>query len=248
MVLPEGAFEWIGTGKPLVLLHGWGKSKEALRPLAELLAWNRRVGLIDLPGFGATPPPDQPWGTADYMEWVAQRLDGPCDVLGHSLGARIALRLAHRHPDQVRRLVLIGAAGLRPRSLKRRVRLAAARCIRTAVRLLDRTGATRLEEGWYRPRFGSRDYQQAGLLRPTLVRVVNEDLAPLLPQIQQGALLLWGRLDSETPPEMGERMQAALPASRLIWLDGKGHEPHEGVGAQLCAHLIDQYLDDLHAR
>ena len=234
--------EWLGRGNRLVLLHGWGKSKETLRPLADLLSYNHQVGLVDLPGFGGEPAPQSAWGSAEYAQWLASRLDEPVDLVGHSLGARIAIRIAHTHPEKVKRLILIGAAGLRPRSIKRRLRLYYATTVRGAVRCLDKGLKMRLEEDWFRPRFGSADYRAAGLLRPTLVRVVNEDLSPLLPQIAHPTLLLWGTRDPETPPEMGRRMSQALPSSRLIWLDGKGHEPYEGVGAHLCTEMIDEFL------
>jgi pimeloyl-ACP methyl ester carboxylesterase len=239
----ESRLEWIGSGEPLILLHGWGKTKEILRPLAELLAHGYRVGLLDLPGFGKTEAPAEPWGTEQYAEWVAAQIPPSCNLLGHSLGARIAIQLAHRHPDRIKRLILVGAAGLRTRSFKRRVRLNAIRALRTGVRALDRTLRLGIESSWYRPRFGSRDYNQAGAMRPTLVRIVNEDLAPLLPQISHPSLLLWGTQDPETPPEMGRRMASALPASQLIWMEGKGHEPYEGAGAQLCARYIERFLN-----
>jgi pimeloyl-ACP methyl ester carboxylesterase len=238
----EIAVEWIGEGKPLVVLHGWGKSKETLRPLAQLLSYNRRVGLVDLPGFGAEPPPTGAWGTEEYAEWLAPQLEGPCDLLGHSLGARIALRIAHKYPEKANRLILIGAAGLRNRSFKRRVRMHWIKSVRSGVRCVDKAFRSQIEEHWFRPRYGSADYKAAGVLRPTLVRVVNEDLAPILPHVGQRTLLLWGTRDPETPPDMGRRMARALPTSQLIWLEGKGHEPYDGVGSHLCAEMIDEFL------
>ena len=59
---------------------------------------------LDLPGFGAAPPPPEPWGTPQYADALSPLLDelGPVVVLGHSFGGRVAIELAHRRPDAVR--------------------------------------------------------------------------------------------------------------------------------------------------
>src|SRR5437764_447469 len=64
---------------------------------------------LDLPGFGATPPPASAWGSADYATAVADAIDEPMVILGHSLGGRVAAYLAALRPDLVRALVLTGA-------------------------------------------------------------------------------------------------------------------------------------------
>lgn len=103
-----------GPDAPVVLLvHGlggrWQHWSENLAGLAE----HARVVAVDLPGFGRSAPPRQGYavdGFADVLAELARRLGlPPVVVVGHSLGALVALRLAHRHPAQVSSVVL--AAG-----------------------------------------------------------------------------------------------------------------------------------------
>lgn len=96
----------------VVLVHGlggrWQHWAENLAGLTE----HARVVAVDLPGFGLSAPPREGYavdGFADVVAALARQLDlPPATVVGHSLGALVALRLAHRHPDRVSSVVLAG--------------------------------------------------------------------------------------------------------------------------------------------
>jgi pimeloyl-ACP methyl ester carboxylesterase len=73
-------------------------------------------------------------------------------------------------------------------------------------------------------RLGSPDYRSAlGSMRGTLVRVVHDDLRPLLPSVSTPALLVWGGDDKATPPSDGKTMQEMIPSAKLIIFPGAGH-------------------------
>jgi pimeloyl-ACP methyl ester carboxylesterase len=78
---------------------------------------------------------------------------------------------------------------------------------------------------WGRERFGSTDYKAAGALRPTLVRVVNEDWRPVLSSIKVPVLLIWGSEDAEVPLQVAHEALEELPTARLVTLEGAGHFP-----------------------
>ena len=99
-----------GDGPPLLLLHGFGGAAWNFAELVPLLA-GRRLLIPDLPGHGASAPLPAP-SLSGFADAVAGLLDGPADVLGHSMGGVVALRLAERHPSLVRRLVLAAPAGI----------------------------------------------------------------------------------------------------------------------------------------
>lgn len=99
-----------GEGPPLLLLHGFGGAAWNFSELVPLLS-GRRLILPDLPGHGASTPLPAA-SIAAFADVVAELLDGPADVLGHSMGGVVALRLAERHPSLVRRLVLAAPAGI----------------------------------------------------------------------------------------------------------------------------------------
>lgn len=75
-----------------------------------------------------------------------------------------------------------------------------------------------------RKRHGSADYLAASpLMRQTLVRTVNEDLAPLLPKIKAEVLLIWGENDDATPLSDGKRMEKEMPDAALVVIENAGH-------------------------
>lgn len=119
-----GAFETnvleAGTGEPVLFIHGSGPGVSAWanwRLVLPMLASERRVIAPDMVGFGFT---DRPAGIAYSMDtWVRQALDlldaldlPRVDLVGNSFGGALALALATRHPQRVRRLVLMGSVGV----------------------------------------------------------------------------------------------------------------------------------------
>ena len=238
-----------GEGPALVWLHGWGQSGGSLLPLARLLATRRSGIVFDLPGFGKTPMLAPDAGTADYADALAAEIAGEERVVlvGHSFGARVALQFAARHPARVAALVLIAGAGLkRKRSRVWRLRAYGLKTLGRLLRALDRLAGTDLHAR-YRRRFGSPDYRRAGALRGTFLKAVNEDLGALAQHIRVPVLLIYGRDDRETPPEIGTRFAALMPAAELHILEGFGHLDILSRGAYQCEHLIARFLER-HAR
>ena len=105
-----------GDGPSLALVHGLGGAASNWVELVPALARSYRVLALDLPGHGGSSPlPTAPSLTpfADVVRAVAEREALlPAAVVGHSLGGLVGLRLALRHPDAVRGLVLAASAGI----------------------------------------------------------------------------------------------------------------------------------------
>jgi pimeloyl-ACP methyl ester carboxylesterase len=102
-----------GSGPAVALVHGYGGAASNWTLVAPLLAQRYGVIVPDLPGHGGSSAlPGPPLRIDPYAERVAELLDRPTVVVGHSLGAVVALRLAVRRPELVRGLVLAGAAGI----------------------------------------------------------------------------------------------------------------------------------------
>jgi 3-oxoadipate enol-lactonase len=100
-----------GEGPPLLLVHGFGGAAWNFAELGPLLE-GRRLIVPDLPGHGGSSPLPATTTLRGFADALVPLLDGPTDVLGHSLGGVVALRLAERHPALVRRLVLAAPAGI----------------------------------------------------------------------------------------------------------------------------------------
>jgi pimeloyl-ACP methyl ester carboxylesterase len=99
-----------GEGEPLVLLHGGIGSGEMFAALKPALAAGRRVIAVDLQGHGRTGDVDRPFDVARMADDVAGMLPERFDLLGYSLGGKVAARLALQHPERVRNLVLVSVA------------------------------------------------------------------------------------------------------------------------------------------
>jgi pimeloyl-ACP methyl ester carboxylesterase len=238
----------------VVILHGWQKNLEVVRPLGELLASSRvRIVLIDLPGFGRSPLPQAAsnegggWDTAQYAEVVRNVLLGMgvsrCTLVGHSFGGRISVRLASKYPELVSALVLIASHGIpRDRKPLEAARISWIRLLTRVAKGIDATLGTRIFSTYLAPRFGSADYKAAGDLRKTMVKTVNENLSHEARRVSQPTLLLWGEDDTETPPDIGRKFRSAIQNSTLHILPNKGHEPYSDVGAHLLASYIENFI------
>jgi pimeloyl-ACP methyl ester carboxylesterase len=102
----------IPGGPVFVLVHGIGVSMRYYRPLAEELAKQGIVYLVDMPGYGTSPNPHRDVSVSDHADTLAKLLDreGIIDpvLVGHSMGAQIVSDLAARHPQVTDRVVLLG--------------------------------------------------------------------------------------------------------------------------------------------
>jgi pimeloyl-ACP methyl ester carboxylesterase len=252
--LPPLHSEALGSNGPtVVLLHGWGCSGDALRPLGELLATDCKVVVLDLPGFGRSPLPfgasndGGGWGTLEYSERVKSSLDlagiRQCILVGHSFGGRLSVRLAAKYPEMVKGLILVGSHGLkRKRSPQGEIRVRAIKALVNAAKMIDGATGSRLFAHYLAPKFGSRDYNAAGSLKKTLVKTVNEDLTPQAASIKAPTLLLWGEEDKETPLDLARSFNQLIVDSKLYVFPNKGHEPFADVGCHLLAQYILQFI------
>lgn len=236
-----------GDLPPLIMLHGWNRTLQDLLPLGELLSPYMEIHLLDLPGFGESSLPDGDWDTSQYAGQVLEYLKGRSierfSLLGHSFGGRISIRISSAHPEKVDSLILIGSHGLtRKRSLYGNVRVKSISLLGKTVKKLDRLFNLTLFKDKFAPRFGSPDYRNAGPLRGTLVKTVNEDQAENAKKIKARTLLLWGSEDNEAPVTMAQEFNSLIKDSHLIVLPGKDHSPFHGAGAHLCAHHIISFL------
>lgn len=227
-------YDLAGEGsRRVLLLHGWGCDHSLMKPVADSLKNDFRILMPDFPGHGQSPEPPEPWGVSDYAGQIFElmhQLDFvPSAVIAHSFGCRVAAMLAAVHPDLFSKIVFTGAAGIRPKasagSEERQSRYKSLKKAAGFVQHLPglHSLGDRLQENLVQ-KYGSRDYAALSPeMRKTFVKIVNEDLTPLYPQIRQSTLLLWGDEDRETPVWMGEKMKELIPDAGLVFLEGGTH-------------------------
>ena len=241
-VLSAGAAET--EAPPVLVLHGWGASLDAVMPIVNGLAPTLRVVGLDFPGFGVSEPPPRGWAVDDYADFVLElcRAHGleRFSIVGHSFGARIGIAIASRHPELVARIVFTGAAGLKPRRKAGYYgRVAVAKAGRVAGAVGGRPG--RELQDRMRRRVASQDWLDASeSMRDTFRLVVAEDLGPRLAAIEASTLLVWGDSDEDTPLWMAERMEAEIPDAALVVLAGGHYAYAERAGEfnRIAEHFL----------
>lgn len=229
---------------PVLVLHGWGASIDAVGSIVDGLADRFEVVALDLPGFGEATEPPEPWDVAAYARFVLAACDElgleRFSLIGHSFGARIGILLAATHPARIARMVLTGAAGLRP---KRKPSYYAKVGVAKAGRVIGAVGGApgrRLQDRMRR-RVASSDWLEASeAMRGTFRLVIAEDLGPYLPRIRASTLLVWGERDTDTPLWMGRRMEEAIPDAGLVVLDGAHYAYAERAAEfnRIAAHFL----------
>jgi pimeloyl-ACP methyl ester carboxylesterase len=231
----------------LVWAHGWGQDHHFFLPVAQTLEALGAHALLDFPGFGRSAPPPAAWGTADYADAVAEWLSTlprrQRVGVGHSFGCRVGLQLAARHPEAVDGLFLIAAAGLKPRRAPlKRIEIAARVRLVKVLKVLPRLG---VDIPALKDRLGSADYRNAGPMRPILVKVIGEDLSDIARAVRCPVALIYGALDTETPPEIGERLAGLIPGARLQVLPRLDHYTILTTGSHQVQYQLRQFLSRL---
>lgn len=227
-------YEQYGHGdRHLLMLHGWGCEIKHFAPIADSLQADYHITVIDFPAHGLSSPPPEPWGVADFARCVQALIEqlgiAPCDIIAHSFGGRVAIYLAANAPQLVNRLVITGGAGIKkPQTPQQKKRSAHYQRLKRLYQSLGHIAPLRGLSNKallaLREKYGSPDYNALSEdMKKTFVKVVNEDLFPLLPRIQASTLLVWGENDTETPLWMGQQMEKAIPDAGLVVFENDDH-------------------------
>ena len=204
------------SGTPLIVVHGYNGSCDYWYPLfLPSLAQERRVIALDLPGNGLSGK--LPTHTIEsYVEFLAAFLDvlgiAQTDLMGHSMGGMLAIAMAARHPERVRRLVLVDSAGL--------PELAGPHW---QVPLRAVTDSSMRQWKLY-PTFVKIGLR-ARTAREGLNLIRNYSVRRDLWNVRAQTLVLWGSRDRLVPVEHGAFMARHIRGARLAVVRGAGHMP-----------------------
>jgi pimeloyl-ACP methyl ester carboxylesterase len=232
--------------RAVLLLHGQPGNAASWSPVVDRLASEYRVLAPDRPGYGDSALDAR--GLAANADWAAEMLReqgaAPATVVGHSWAGGVALQMAHRHPDVVRSLVLVGSVGTRD-SVNRLDRWLASRGVGDALSLAALAGIS-VAGPWVRraaermPRSKHRHLAATWPDVPPVGGAVTRDWRTFM--VEQRALLdelsvtdgLLGHIDVPTavvagewdvvvPPQAASSLAAAIPEAKLYSLGGVGH-------------------------
>lgn len=239
--------EVTGNGAPLLLLHGFTGSVDTWTPHLSAFGERHRVIAVDLVGHGESDAPHEidRYGMErcnQDLVAVMERLGiERADVLGYSMGGRVALQLAVAHPERIRSLVLESASSGLSNAEERVQRMQSDEALADAI---ERDGVEAFVERWERlPLFAT----QAGLSRDVLEhlrmqRLRNRPigLANSLRGMGTGAQVsLWERLSELRAPTLliagaldakfsgiAQAMRDRIPVADVVIVPDAGHAVH----------------------
>ena len=254
--------EYPGPGQDVFLLHGFASSTYTWEKVAPMLQANGyHVWALDMKGFGWSDKPED----ADYSpEQLLREVNAWMDEMGlrkvvfvgNSLGGGIAWKMALEHPDKVKQLVLIDAAGFMHQ-------------MPGPVRLAGVPGAAGIA-GIFFGRWVIQDGLKQVYFDPALIRteqidayynrlrtenalgaltslarslstLPSEQYASSIAEIQVDTLIIWGRDDAWIPQEDAFKFKQALPKARLEVIPFCGHIPQE-ENPEETARLIMEFV------
>jgi len=227
-------------GEPVVLLHGFGASKENWLPLMPFLAKRYQVFILDLPGWGESQfRADAQYGMDEQVsrvaEWVQKAVPGPAHWVGSSMGGGISGLLAGRYPHLVRSLTLMNAAGVAGKThtpfelglMQGRNHLIAHN-LKGVFDLLAMTMSSRWLAALMAPAMSSdliaRRHVNEHLFRQLLALSPDPEL-PAFSSVKAPTHVLWGRNDKVLHVSCSDVFQQLIPQAKVTVLDGAGHLP-----------------------
>lgn len=227
----------------VVYLHGWEHTRESLRPLANALIDVGESWLVDLPGFGETPPPPEGFTPQQYAGVLAGWLNTlpplPTVLVGNGFGFHVALHvagIAQQTPHktlQIKALVSLAGTGL--------------------PQTAPQPGAAPRRNLWQKL-FGAKPkpspqptyYLAAGeAMRATHQAMLHDDTGALCATVPQPTLLIYAAEDTRVPLATGKRFHKLLPGSTLQVLEKQGHTALLQTARHTVAQSIRTFLQPL---
>lgn len=240
--------QWGSGNTTLLMLHGWPADSSHYEKIGQILSQNKSLTIIvpDLPGWGQTEAPLKAWTVSDYRDWTNDFISAlnlkNIFLFGHSFGGRIAIKYSIQYPYNVKGLILCAAAGVKPdpTTAKRTILLMLAKTGKLLFSLPVMSQLAPLAKRVLYKLAGSQDYNKAnGVMKDTIVKVLDEDLTALLPQLTNKTLLIWGTEDGATPLADGQLMKKLIPQSKLMIIDGQKHNLPKNAPKETAKHLLE---------
>ena len=238
--MSEPYVETRGTGPDLVLLHGWALHGGTWGPWLDRLASRHRLHLVDLPGHGRSPWPEQATTLTDLAQAASPRVPAGAAVLGWSLGGLVALELARLRTADIAALVLVATtprflksedwpSAMEPATLQGFAAGLAGDYRRTIANFLalqtwgdeHATQALRV----LRASLAAHGEPDPRALSAGLGILRDADLRDALPRLAVPTLVIAGEHDRITPAAAGRELAARLPTARYREIAKAGHAP-----------------------
>jgi pimeloyl-ACP methyl ester carboxylesterase len=210
------------SAKPYLFLHGWGSNSTLWFNSLKNIISEKYCLFVDLPGFGKSEIPAEPWNLAEYVNFVALFLKklglSKVELIGHSFGGSIAIKLALENPELVSRLILVDSAGVRSKNRRKTF----IKSISQFIKPIFKIGFLQNVRRKIYHQIGS-DYLELPLMHETYKKIISEDLSEILSSVKIPTSIIWGSDDQATPLADAELMKRKISDSQLHIISHAGH-------------------------
>ncbi len=231
-----------GTGKPFIILHGWGSASDRWITEAEIIAGKGyQVIVPDLPGFGESEKLVSPWRVNDYLKWLedftAELRIQDFYLLGYSFGGAVAAKMAVKYPQRIQKLFLVASAVIRKKSAQKDVSAGLAKFIKLFYFL---PFYAFFRKAIYKFIIRKSDYVYAeGVMKETYLNVISDDVSYKLSFIKVPTVIIWGDKDQSVPIEDAHTINEKIKNSKLVIIPGADHLMHKKLPELLAEKIIE---------
>jgi pimeloyl-[acyl-carrier protein] methyl ester esterase len=252
-------YETHGQGNPIVLLHGWALNGRVWDEMIPTLSQCGQVIAVDLPGHGKSSLPANGRFDLDTVcEEIRHILTENSVVMGWSLGGLIALHLAHRYPELIRKLVIVAGSPQFvqssdwPHAVQQETFDGFAKTLVDDYRgtiqrflAIQALGSQQAKHAIkaLREKVFINGEPQSRALRESLKLLSNSNVRAQLPDIHCPTLIVLGEKDRLIPPAAGADTAALLPDAHVIIINGAGHAPFISH-PHIFLHITTAFIND----
>lgn len=206
--------------KKLYVIHGWTYTVEPWARTIEILKNEYQIELEMLNVPGLTTGSKKIWTIEEYKDWADRNIPKDAIALGHSNGGRILLNLCSEKPDKLKHLILLDAAGVYEKSVKREVS-------RKLSKLFAPLKKSALLRKIFHKLVGASDYDRAPEnMKKTLANMLDSDKKLDITKVKTPTTILWGEKDKVTPLRLAKKMHERIEGSELLTYKNWTHAPY----------------------
>jgi len=227
----------VGGARDLVLLHSLLSDRTAFDRIAPRLALERRIWLVNLPGFGTSAPAGP--GLEDFADRIATELpklglSAKADLLGNGFGGFVSVALAVRHGKLFDRLVLVDTGAAIPLQGKAAFAAMAERVETGGMEAVLAMALQRMFPDDFlaaNPAIAEERKATLRAARPdhfaaACRALARFDMRTELANLRHPTLVVVGLRDTATPPALSYELAQGIPGAKLVELADCGHSPH----------------------
>ncbi|MBP7785884.1 alpha/beta hydrolase [Patescibacteria group bacterium] len=214
-----------------VLIHGWGGTLESMRSLHNLLKKENASVIFDLPGFGQSDSPDADWGVDEYAELVVDFIKSiglsKIVLFGHSFGGALSVYISVKYPDIVDKLILCAPSfkrnAVQEDDFKNNFWFKIKDFTKIPLYESLKPKLIYVRKLFYKILYPESDVLKHPHLESNFRKIVTQDLTPMISDIKQDTLILWGKKDTYVPLNHAHLLKEGVKKSKLIVHDTGGH-------------------------